>query len=244
MTLAGRFSTVFTYHKRAFFRVEYHDWYRRHWLWTLGTKSCAVFGGLPDCRLVGVSDSDERRLQAAQQAVPGGVLTSDFRILPRHPDIQAVIVSTPLTTHYAIVKEALLADKDVLVEKPICHATAEANELIELAEARGRILMCGHIFLFNAGIRKLRDYIREGTLGRIYYMSATRTNLGPLRRDANALYDLGSHDVSIFHYLLDDPPDRGGRLGRVLPAARRRGRGLRHARILAQTRCATCTSAG
>ena len=93
-----------------------------------------------------------------------------------------------------------------MVEKPICYSTAEADELIELAEARGRILMCGHIFLFNAGIRKLRDYIREGTLGRIYYMSATRTNLGPLRHDVNALYDLGSHDVSIFHYLLDDRP--------------------------------------
>jgi predicted dehydrogenase len=173
-----------------------------HW----GPNHVRVFGGLPDCRIVGIADGDERRLQVARQAVPGGVLTTDFRLLLRHPEVQAVVVSTPLTTHHAIVKEALLADKDVLVEKPICHAATEADELLELAETRGRVLMCGHIFLFNAAIRKLRDYIREGTLGRIYYMSATRTNLGPLRRDANALYDLGSHDVSIFHYLLDEVP--------------------------------------
>src|SRR5262249_5651600 len=66
--------------------------------------------------------------------------------------------------------------------------------------------MCGHVFLFNAGVRKLRQYVADGTLGRVYYMAATRTNLGPLRRDVNALYDLGSHDVSIFHYLLDARP--------------------------------------
>jgi predicted dehydrogenase len=173
-----------------------------HW----GPNHVRVFGGLPGCRVVGVADGDERRLQAARQTIPGAVLTTDFRVLLRHPEVQAVVVSTPLATHYAIVKEALLADKDALVEKPICHAVHEADGLIELAEARGRILMCGHIFLFNAGIRRLRDYIREETLGRIYYISATRTNLGPLRRDANALYDLGSHDVSMFHYLLDEVP--------------------------------------
>jgi len=123
-----------------------------------------------------------------------------------HPEVAAVVVATPVVTHHSLVKAALLAGKDVLVEKPICYRAAEAQELVDLAHECGRILMCGHIFMFNAGIRKLREYIEHGTLGRIYYMAATRTNLGPLRTDVNGLYDLGSHDVSIFHYLLQSRP--------------------------------------
>ena len=131
---------------------------------------------------------------------------ADFRDLLSNAEVDAVVIATPLMTHHGLVKEALLAGKDVLVEKPICLLAHEADELVELAEALERILMCGHMFLYNAGILRLRQYIEDGTLGRVYYIAATRTNLGPLRSDANALYDLGSHDVSIFHYLLDGRP--------------------------------------
>jgi len=173
-----------------------------HW----GPNHARVFRSLPECRLVAIADSQGGRLEAARRALPDVTLTGDFHEVLHDPGIDAVVVSTPLVTHFAIVREALEAGKDVLVEKPICYTVREADELIELAESRGRILMCGHIFLFNAGILKLREYIRDGTLGRLYYMSATRTNLGPVRRDVNALYDLGSHDVSIFHFLLDELP--------------------------------------
>jgi predicted dehydrogenase len=173
-----------------------------HW----GPNHVRVINALPGSRVRIVADTDEARLRAVQQQFPGTEVAPRFDSVLGHAEVQAVIVATPVTTHHSLVKAALLAGKDVLVEKPITYTAAEAQELIDLAAAHGRVLMCGHIFLFNAGIRKLREYIRDGTLGRVYYMAATRTNLGPLRRDVNALYDLGSHDVSIFHYLLDARP--------------------------------------
>jgi predicted dehydrogenase len=169
-----------------------------HW----GPNHARILHGQPDSRVVAVADTDERRLAAAQGLITNVSTTRDHRVLLESPEVDAVIIATPLLTHYSLVKEALLADKDVLVEKPLCFTAQEAQELCNLAARRNRILMCGHIFLFNAGIARLRQYIEEGTFGRIYYMAATRTNLGPLRTDANALYDLGSHDISIFHYLL------------------------------------------
>lgn len=173
-----------------------------HW----GPNHVRIFNQFLDARVRIIADTDSERLKTIQQQAPETELTSDYRELLRRPDVDAVVIATPVVSHYKLVEAALLADKDVLVEKPITLTAAEADRLIELAERRGRILMCGHVFLYNAGIRRLRQYIEDGTIGRVYYMAATRTNLGPLRHDVNALYDLGSHDVSIFHYLLDNRP--------------------------------------
>jgi predicted dehydrogenase len=176
-----------------------------HW----GPNHARIFNGQPDSRVVAVADRDEGRLQAAGDLIPFVSTMRDHRALLDHPEVDAVVIATPLTTHYGLVKEALQAGKDVLVEKPICYTALEAQDLCDLAQQSNRILMCGHVFLFNAGINRLRQYVQDGTLGRVYYMAATRTNLGPLRTDSNALYDLGSHDVSIFHYLLDSRPSEG-----------------------------------
>ena len=173
-----------------------------HW----GPNHVRTFNQFVESRVRIVADTDSERLKAIRQQWPDMELTCDYRELLRRPDVDAVVIATPVSTHYNLVKAALLAGKDVLVEKPITHTAAEADRLIELAEKHGRILMCGHVFLYNSGIRRLRQYIEDGTIGRVYYMSATRTNLGPLRHDVNALYDLGSHDVSIFHYLLASRP--------------------------------------
>jgi predicted dehydrogenase len=100
----------------------------------------------------------------------------------------------------------LRAGKHVLVEKPITTKGDEAIELIDFAQSRGLTLMVGHTFLYNPGIRKLKDYIQQGDLGRVYYLYARRTNLGPIRRDVNALWDLAPHDISIFNYLLHSTP--------------------------------------
>jgi predicted dehydrogenase len=173
-----------------------------HW----GSNHLRVFNQLPASRVCVAADGDGERLEEVRQRFPGTQTAARHEAVLRHPEVQAVVVATPVATHYALAKEALLAGKDVLVEKPITTTAAEAGELAALAERLGRILMCGHIFLFNAGVRKVRQYVADGTLGRVYYMAATRTNLGPLRHDVNALYDLGSHDVSIFHYLLGARP--------------------------------------
>ena len=173
-----------------------------HW----GPNHVRVFNQLEACRVLVVADREARRLEAVGRHAPGAMTTTDFDAVIRHPKVDAVVIATPTLTHHSLVKAALLAGKDVLVEKPISYTSNESAELVALARERDRILMCGHIFLFNPGIRKLREYIEQGTLGRIYYMAATRTNLGPLRTDVNALHDLGSHDVSIFHYLLNGRP--------------------------------------
>jgi predicted dehydrogenase len=94
----------------------------------------------------------------------------------------------------------------VLCEKPLARTAAECEQLAAVAKANGRVLMCGHVFLFNAGVRALRDYIVSGELGRIHYIHSERTNLGPIRSDVNAVYDLASHDISICSYLLASHP--------------------------------------
>lgn len=180
-----------------------------HW----GPNHARIFNQLPDCRVELIADRDSRRLEVAATQFEHADRTADFDAVLGDPRIDAVVVATPTRTHYSLVKAALLADKDVLVEKPISYSADEARELIELANTRHRVLMCGHIFLYNAGIRKLRQYIQEGIFGRIFYMAATRTGLGPLRRDVNALFDLGSHDVSIFNYLLDTRPTQASAWG-------------------------------
>jgi predicted dehydrogenase len=93
------------------------------------------------------------------------------------------------------------------VEKPITTSAAEADELIDLSESKGILLMVGHTFLFNPGIRKVKDYLERNQVGRVYYLYACRTNLGPIRRDVNALWDLAPHDVAIFNYLLGSVPE-------------------------------------
>src|SRR5262245_66210914 len=107
---------------------------------------------MPDCRVIAVCDAAPRRLEAVASAYPMIQITQDHRALLRNPEVNAVVIATPLMTHYALVKEALEAGKDVLVEKPICYTAHEAQELVELAETNGRILMCRHVFLFNTGV--------------------------------------------------------------------------------------------
>jgi predicted dehydrogenase len=171
-----------------------------------GPNHVRNFSQLEETRVVGAADLDAGRRAAIKAAYPQIEVTDDFRTLLGRDEVQAVVVATPTATHFAIAKEALEAGKDVLCEKPLALTAAECQALTELARAKDRVLMCGHVFLFNAGVRRLREYITGGELGRIHYIHSSRTNLGPIRRDVNAVYDLATHDVSICSYLLDAHP--------------------------------------
>jgi predicted dehydrogenase len=138
---------------------------------------------------------------------PGLRCERDYRPIVNDPNIDAVVVATPVSTHYEIVRESILAGKHVLCEKPLCKNSQQGEELVELARARGRLLMVGHVFLFNAGIAKLKELVDAGELGTLRYLSASRTNLGPIRSDVDAAYDLCSHDISIFNWLLGGEPE-------------------------------------
>jgi predicted dehydrogenase len=132
---------------------------------------------------------------------------TDYRDALKRDDIDAVVVCTPTATHADIVEAALNADKHVLCEKPITHRATDAWRLAALAKTKKRILMTGHIFLFNPGIEYLAEAVSKHTAGRLYYIKAVRANLGPFRKDVNAAWDLASHDLYIFNHILGDRPE-------------------------------------
>jgi predicted dehydrogenase len=121
--------------------------------------------------------------------------------------VDAAVICTEASCHQSVAQRCLAAGKHVLVEKPMTTTVADAERLLTLAESKGLTLMVGHTFLYNPGIRKVKAYIERAEMGRIYYLYARRTNLGPIRQDVNALWDLAPHDVSIFNYLLDSVPE-------------------------------------
>lgn len=137
---------------------------------------------------------------------PHARATADFGDVLKDPETDAVFVATPTATHYRLVKLALEAGKHVLVEKPLTADSAQAVELSRLAQAKGLILMVGHIFEYNASIRTVKQIIHSGELGDIYYMNFERTNLGPVRTDVNAMWDLATHDVSVMCDFMDQTP--------------------------------------
>lgn len=173
-----------------------------HW----GPNHIRVFSQLERSEVVACADLNDDRLNEVARRYINVKTTQDHHALLSDETIDAVVIATPTHTHAEIVREALRAGKHVLVEKPLCTEAAEARALTELAQEVGKVLMVGHVFLYNPGIMKLRDVIERGDLGRIHYLDAVRTNLGPVRGDVNALYDLGTHDISIFNYLLGATP--------------------------------------
>lgn len=144
-----------------------------------------------------VIDRDAARLQLAESRYPGVRTADDPAVALADPQVDAVVISTPTVTHYELAAAALRAGKHALVEKPVTARAEEADELCELADRRGLVLMVGHVFLFNGAIRRVKEYLDQRKLGRLFYISMIRTNLGPIRMDVNAAWDLAAHDVAI-----------------------------------------------
>ncbi len=172
-----------------------------------GPNHIRVFKNLSGCDVVAVADTDPARLAHTEGMFPGVANYQDYRRVIEKPDVGAVVVTTPATTHHSIVRDVLRAGKHVLCEKPLCQTSEQGRELVELARSRHRVLMVGHVFLFNAGVVMLRELLGAGKLGRLYYLSAIRTNLGPIRNDIDAAYDLATHDISIFNWLIGKEPE-------------------------------------
>ena len=161
----------------------------------------------PSARVGVVCDLDASRLDLVCRNIPSIQQTStDPLATIQDPLANAVVIATPTSTHYSLVKAALLAGKHVLVEKPLALRMNEARELAQLAQNENRILAVGHVFLFNKGVQFVRSLIETGELGPINYIFSTRTNLGPFRTDCNALWDLASHDLSIINFWLGTTP--------------------------------------
>jgi predicted dehydrogenase len=160
----------------------------------------------PLTRVAMVADLDMARLSAMQSHYPSVAITQDYVELLRSDEIDAVVVATPVSTHFRIAHHALLHGKHVFIEKPLARTSAEGQSLVTLAEERGRVLMVGHTFQYNPAVDALKDYIASNQLGRIYYAYATRTNLGLFQKDINVLWDLAPHDISIFLHIFQMDP--------------------------------------
>ena len=153
-----------------------------------------------------VIDRDPQRLELSRARYPEVRVSTDPAVAFADPAVDAVVIATPTVTHYPLAAEALRSGKHVLVEKPIATRVEEAEELCSLADRLERILMVGHVFLFNSGVRRIKEYLDVERLGKLYYLSMVRTNLGPIRSDVNAAWDLAAHDVAIANYWLGASP--------------------------------------
>ncbi len=151
-------------------------------------------------------DLNSDRLSHIKKLYSYMTTTQDHLQILKDKDIDAVVIATPAHSHFKLAEESLLYNKHILIEKPIATNVENAKELISIAKRKKRILMVGHTFKFNPGINKLKSLIKTRQLGKIYYIYSRRTNLGPLRKDVNAMWDLTPHDISIISYLLDNQP--------------------------------------
>ena len=161
-----------------------------------------------------VVDRDQARLERVRERFPDVQTTDDFDRVVRDDGVDAMVIATPTSTHFDLAHAALEAGKHVLVEKPLADSAERCEALCELAERERRVLMVGHIFVYNDAARQVKQIIEAGGLGRIYYIAMNRTNLGPIRVDVNAAWDLAAHDIALASYWLDAQPDSVSATGR------------------------------
>ncbi len=150
-----------------------------------------------------VCDKSQAMLHRVNESYPDIKTTNNCLDVVTSPAVDAVAIVTPVWTHYELAKKALLNGKHIFVEKPFTSEVAQADELIELAESKGLQIMVDHTFLFTGAVRKIRQFVDDGTLGELYYYDSTRVNLGLFQHDINVLWDLAPHDLSIMDYLID-----------------------------------------
>jgi len=154
-----------------------------------------------------ICDSDPKVLSKLGALYPNVSRETNIDTVLDNQEIMGVVISLPMALHYPIAKQALLAGKDVFVEKPLASNSDHAHELVAISAKQERILMVGHLMLYHPAIQILKHYIQSGDLGEIYYLYSTRVNLGQVRSDESALWRLAPHDISLFLYLLDALPE-------------------------------------
>lgn len=156
-----------------------------------------------------ICDLDARRTEKIRQRFcPQARILTDPADVARDPGIDAVVVATPIRTHHDLVSRFLAAGKHVFVEKPLARTVDECRNLIDLADRNDRVLMVGHVFEYNAAVRRIKQYLDSGELGKIFYVYSQRVNLGRIQQDVNALWSFAPHDLSIMYYWLGQEPVR------------------------------------
>lgn len=164
------------------------------------------FNGLDSCDLVYVCEKNASLAEKCTKLYPNIKVVSDYDILLNDDTVDAIVIATPVDTHYPLSKAALLAGKHVLVEKPLTSSLAEAEELLELASSNNLLLMVDHTFLYTGAVQYMKKMVDNDAIGRLQYIDSTRINLGLFQHDVNVLWDLAAHDISICLHLMGKDP--------------------------------------
>lgn len=171
-----------------------------------GPNLVRCFSDLDGCKVTAVCDQNYDQLLRIKDRFPSVYPIENFNALLDRDLVDAVVIATPTATHYDLAMKALEHDLHVFVEKPLAKTSAQCRKLVEVANERNRTLFVGHVFLHSSPVIKLREMIDMGELGEINYISSRRLNLGPVRKDVSALYDLAPHDISMMLYLFGRKP--------------------------------------
>jgi len=171
-----------------------------------GPNLARNFSTLDSCQIKYIVDSNKQRLSLVKKHYPNVTAISEVDTVFNDREIDAVIIASPVSTHFTFAKKALTHGKHVLLEKPMTSSRAEAEELIELAKKQGKVLMVDHTFLYTGAVKKIKEIIEGGQIGAIRYFDSTRINLGLFQHDINVVWDLAPHDISILRYLVDEEP--------------------------------------
>jgi len=164
------------------------------------------FAEYPGSHVATVADMRLDRLAPVRRRYPDVVVTTDYRDLLNDPSIDAVVISTPISTHFDLALASLKAGKHVLVEKTLTATSAQTELLIEEAERRHLVLMVDHTFVYTGAVQKIKEVVDAGRLGQLYYYDSVRVNLGLFQHDVNVLWDLAVHDLSIMDHVLREMP--------------------------------------
>jgi predicted dehydrogenase len=164
------------------------------------------FSSLDYTRVLCVCDSNQGAMDRVRKSYPHVAVSRDYNDIVTSPDVDAVAVITPVSTHFELARKALENGKHVFVEKPFTATVAQAEELITLAEKKKLTIMVDHTFIFTGAVRKIKQLIDERALGDLYYYDSVRVNLGLFQRDVNVIWDLAPHDLAVMDYLLDERP--------------------------------------
>ncbi len=172
------------------------------------------FNALPDAEVAAIADLDEKRLAHVGLLYPGALKTTDHMKIIEDPTIDAVVVATPMSTHFRLGKQVLEAGKHLFLEKPMATTSDDCRALIDLAARMERHVMVGHTFIYTPAVRKIKSLMDSGELGDVYYVNIQRVNLGLFQKDANVVWDLAPHDVSMLNFLFGADPVRVSATGR------------------------------
>jgi predicted dehydrogenase len=164
------------------------------------------FTKIRECRIEAIADQRPERLEAVLHLNPAMRPTTSAQEVLDSESIDAVVIATPISTHFELAKSCLLRGKHVFIEKPLTRTSEEAKKLIALAEQNRRLLMVDHTFIYSGAVQKVRDIINSGELGEIFYYDSVRLNLGLFQPDVNVLWDLAPHDFSLLSYLIQKKP--------------------------------------